>query len=773
MTNIPKQSVYAIAAAITALCCPGAHAGSAAGNSQMQEVVVEGTSINGGLPDNLPANSSGYSAQEIYRQVNVINTEDIVKYSPDTMTRKRYIGDRNSIIETRTASVTTSAHSLVYVDDILLSNFLGNSYAYPPRWSMVLPDEIKRVDFFFGPYSAEYPGNSIGTTVLMTTRMPDKFETHAKVQAFSEDFDLYSTHRSYQGSAMSAMVGDKKGPLSLLLGFSHLDSNGHPMMFATLGKTAVHASVPVSGVVTDTDSTGATRLIAGSTSQEHTAQDTMKFKLADDLSPTLKASYLFGLWQNDSYNHSDSYLRDASNNPVSSGYVSYGGTTYFLNNAFGENIWSQHQYMNALTLKSNTRSSWDWETVFSAYAIDKDLQHASLPDGKTVGSTTYYGQLSDNPYGDGWQTADVKGTWRSGGQTGARGHELSFGYHLDHYALNTHTYYTTTVNDNSWEYSDTLSQLSSASRGDTQTQGLYLQDAWRFTPDWQLIAGGRYEQWSAYNGSNTKLVSGALSTANYTDRQQNFFSPKLAMDYAPNDRWLLRAAIGRGYRMPTVTELFQALTVGTSVTTNNPDLKPEQAVSTELTAERSLSTGLVRVSLFDEEMENALYAQPTVVAGTTITAIDNIDQVRTYGATLAYQQNDVGVRGLDINGSVTYANSHTIRDAANPSYEGKVFPGVPDWRATLVTTYHPNNRISYSAAARYSGDQYKQLNNSDINHDVYTANSPYFVVDARVTYRFGKHLRGAVGIDNLTDDQYYAYHPMPQRTFYAELKSDF
>ena len=225
--------------------------------------------------------------------------------------------------------------------------------------------------------------------------------------------------------------------------------------------------------------------------------------------------------------------------------------------------------------------------------------------------------------------------------------------------------------------------------------------------------------------------------------------------------------------MPTVTELFQALTVGTSVTTNNPDLKPEQAISTELTAERGLATGLMRVSLFDEEMENALYSQPTVVSGTTVTAVENIDKVRTYGATLAYQQSDVGVNGLDLNGSITYAHARTLKNTANPDYEGKVFPGVPDWRATLVATYHPDERIAYTLAARYSGKQYKQLDNSDINQDVYTANSAYFVVDTRVTYTFSKHFKGAVGIDNLNNNHYYAYHPMPQRTYHAELKYDF
>jgi iron complex outermembrane receptor protein len=41
------------------------------------------------------------------------------------------------------------------------------------------------VDASYGPCSAEYPGNSIGPVLLPSTRMPERFEGHAKTRRFS------------------------------------------------------------------------------------------------------------------------------------------------------------------------------------------------------------------------------------------------------------------------------------------------------------------------------------------------------------------------------------------------------------------------------------------------------------------------------------------------------------------------------------------------------------------------------------------------------------
>jgi iron complex outermembrane receptor protein len=47
------------------------------------------------------------------------------------------------------------------------------------------------------------------------------------------------------------------------------------------------------------------------------------------------------------------------------------------------------------------------------------------------------------------------------------------------------------------------------------------------------------------------------------------------------------------------------------------------------------------------------------------------------------------------------------------------------------------------------------------------------VFDARVRYKIDKHWSTAVGIDNITNKDYFLFHPFPQRTLFAELKYDF
>ncbi|MGL4410276.1 MAG: TonB-dependent receptor [Zoogloea sp.] len=779
-----KPVAFAVAVAFAPFGIHPAMAGSASGETELSTVTVNGAQSSGGLPPNLAANSAGYSAKELYEQVNVINTEDIVKYSPDTMTRKRYIGDRNAIIETRTAGVTASARSLVYADGVLLSNLLGNSYSYPPRWSMVSPEEIQRVDFFFGPHSAEYAGNSIGTTVLMTTRMPEKLEGHLKTQMYSENSGAYGHDDRYNGSNTNLLIGGKAGAISWLVGYDHLHANGHPMQFAQLPtSTSSGTATAVSGAVSDTGPDGKARTFVGGQSLDETTQDSLKIKLGAELAPGLKLRYTLGNWQNTTYNKARSWLTDASGNTITSGLITLNGSTkYSLGNLFSENTWDQEHWMHALSLKSTQDPGFSWEAVASVYDITKDTQHVSSPGGVSgagVGAarTTYYGQLTRNPYGDGWQVLDLRGRWAPGGTFGQGSHELSFGYHFDRYTLDTTSYYTTTLNDGSWKSSNATTQLSNASKGETRTQAIYLQDLWRFAPENRLTVGGRVEDWQAQDGYNAKLTTSGSTTAlvstHYPNQSKTLFSPKLAYERDLNADWLMRAAMSKAYRFPTVTELYQALTSGNSIITGNPDLKPEQAVTTELTLERDLGNGLLRATLFHEDMHDALLSQTAVVSGVTTTAIQNVDHVQVKGLTLAYQQTDVGLRGLDLTGSVTYANARTLKNSANPAYEGKVYPGVPDWRGTLVATWHASDRLTWSVGARYSGYQAYTADNSDVNQNLYGANSRFFVMDTRITYKLDEHTKAALGIDNLNDERYYAYHPMPRRTLHAELKYDF
>jgi iron complex outermembrane receptor protein len=141
-----------------------------------------------------PDHHRRHHPREIERDINATDAEDALKYLPSLLVRKRYIGDYNhAVLSTRASGTGNSARSMVYADGILLSNYLGNGATFAPRWGMVSPEEIERVDVLYGPFSAAYGGNSVGAVVDYVTRMPTQFEAHAKLTLTHQPFKLYGT----------------------------------------------------------------------------------------------------------------------------------------------------------------------------------------------------------------------------------------------------------------------------------------------------------------------------------------------------------------------------------------------------------------------------------------------------------------------------------------------------------------------------------------------------------------------------------------------------
>ena len=82
-------------------------------------------------------------------------------------------------------------------------------------------------------------------------------------------------------------------------------------------------------------------------------------------------------------------------------------------------------------------------------------------------------------------------------------------------------------------------------------------------------------------------------------------------------------------------------------------------------------------------------------------------------------------------------------------------------------------RWTTTLGARYSGTQYNTLDNSDTNAFTFTGTSSFLVFDARVRCRIGERWSASLGIDNLGNEEYWAFHPYTQRTFAAELAASF
>ena len=729
------------------------------------------------LPTQIPATMEGVTREQIERTVNASDSEDALKYLPSLLVRKRYIGDYNhAILSSRASGTGNSARSAVYADGILLSNYLGNGVgglSFPPRWSMVTPEEIERVDVMYGPFSAAYPGNSVGAVVVFTTCMPKGFEVHAKAGYTSQPFSLYNTDASYRALETSASVGSRSGDFAWLLNFNHADSHGQPLTFATRlvsTGTAGTAGTPVSGAVLDANNAGSPWYVLGTGTEYRSKQDHLKLKLAYDITPTIRAHYLLGVWQNKSNNDPVSYLRDTAGQPVYSGPININGQPFAaLTGAdFAATRESLTHVMHGLTVKSHTQGVWDWEVGASMYDYRKDdkRQNAAtntLPNALAGGA----GTLADGS-GTGWNNLALKGIWRPQGIDGE--HIVDAGVQQDSYELR---YLTSNIAGN-W-LTDPAGSLAGNVSGRTRLHSAHAQDAWAFAPYWKTVLGLRAEQWEARDG---QTAFSATSASSYPSRRERYLSPKAALSFQALPDLVLKASSGRAVRMPTVSELYGATSTTNSQFINDPNLRPERSWTTELTAEKTLGESLLRLTLFNENTRDSLYSQTTFdpVANKNISRVQNVGRIQTNGLELAFSGTDVPSKGLDLSGSVTYADS-VIKEnegfVVTPGDTiGKRQPNIPKWRATALASYRFDEKWTAALGARYSGPQYRTLNNADVNGYTYMGVSKYFSVDVRVRYQISRQWSAAVGIDNLNNYQYWNFHPYPQRSYNAELKFD-
>ncbi|MFL6619780.1 MAG: TonB-dependent receptor [Povalibacter sp.] len=714
------------------------------------------------LPTQIPTTIEGITREQIADAINASDAEDALKYFPSLLVRKRYIGDYDhAVLASRASGTGNSARSLVYADGILLSNLLGNGATYTPRWGMVTPEEIERVDVLYGPFSAAYSGNSAGAVVDYVTRMPEQFEAHVRASSFGQQFDVYRTNETYRGYQGSASIGDRFGAFSVWLDYNRLDSDSQPLVYANrLLSAGVPGSsgVPVTGAVAGRNPRNQDWWLLGTSNQSHTLQDHAKAKLAYDFSETLRATYTLGWWRNQAERNSDTYLRDASGTPVYSGSVNIDGRVFTLTPAdFAPSRGDLQHFIQGLSLKQGGGGVWDWEIAASVYDYDRDeirSATAALPAADAGGA----GRIADQS-GTGWNTLALKTTWRPGG-SGV--HIVDVGYQRDSFRLRTEV-----SNTANWLDGPAASRFS-AFRGNTLLQSLYAQDTWHFATNWRATLGARAERWEASEGE----LSDSLVTLQFPDRSENFVSPKAAIAYQLTSAWALKASVGRAVRMPTVAELYQGSITTNAIVNNDPNLKPERSWTGELTAERELERGSVRATAFHEDTRDALYSQTNVTVTPNVTNIQNVDHIRTTGLELAYEVADI-FSVLDLSASLTYAHSRILENENFPASEGKWQPRVPDWRGNVLATYHMGEKWTASLGARYSGRQYNTLDNSDPNGDAYTGVSDFFTVDARVRYHMSDQLSLSLSADNLNGDNYWNFHHYPQRSYAAEVSMEF
>ena len=703
------------------------------------------------------------TAEKMAETVNLVDTPDALKYMPSLMVRKRDSADfGGATLATRIWGVSYSAKSIVQVDGMPISSQLYNDNNYgPPKWFVVSPEEIERMDVLYGPFSAAYSGNSMGAVVDITTKRPtQEFEGTLNVTDAMQTFSQFGTKDTYNTVQGSALLGGKKEDLSWRLLLSHQDANTQPRAFATGSTAGTTTPYPYT---TKTGTNGG--YYYGASTLLHGVSDNINLKIALDVSRATRLSFSSGYW---------SGTTDSAVQPYTANYVTPANTT-FASGVYG---YKQEQLINGVNLKSRPHAQWDYDLNVSHVFFLNDLQRSASKlnaDGSSINNAAGAGSVR-NMGGSGWTNVDAKAHFRPSGDWSA--HAWSFGYHQD-----TTKLFNQTTTPNNWQV-DTSGTTSAATGGVTETKAWWMQDVYKVHPDVQWIVGGRYEQWSAHDG----VLYANATTGNPTNQSYSHFSPKLSALWGLKDGSTVSASLANAMRFPTPGELFNIAactsTTGCAATTYAMPatslIKPENVNALELAYATQMNGSKYRASFFAEHTRNALISQYGALDATANHLYSywmNVNMVRSYGVELSNDTHHFLSNNLDLFSSLTWVDSTIAANdgltSTGKSVVGNKTPGVSPLRLKFIATYRLDEKRSIALGGNYQRTFYSSIDNNDTNVNTYLGFSGYTVWDVKARYKVDKNWIASAGVDNLANKQYFMYHPFPQRTWVANLKYNF
>ncbi|MFI3222877.1 MAG: TonB-dependent receptor [Methylococcaceae bacterium] len=714
---------------------------------------------------------------------NSVTPQDALRYDSSITTNQRYVGDNSPTLAMRGSSINDTGRVMVFMDGMPIWNPLQSTYKGGPRLNLLSTNEIKSIDVCGGPFSAEYSGNAMGGVINYNTQMPQKREVYTEATYMLQPSNISAINTNLQGFKTFGSYGDKFGDFSTSFSHTHLENEGQPLVPTQLTNltkaSAAQLQNPTTGGQLGLNpkgngiggSAGAPMLQIGSDGVGHLIDDLYKWKGVYDITPELKTNLILAYENYESNKVGQSLIKDANGQTVwGSQLRNYSANGNALTNSsnFGVSNQVRETFTVGWGMNGRVFGKWYNNTNVSYFNILNDTTQASTynlndPIYKTAAGQ---GGTRTSVAGTGWYNVTTK--FNTDEFWGRK--DLSFATGFDY----QHAHITQTVNALSSYAGNNVSSsapIMSLSGGTTDTSALFSQLSWRFLKDWDLTPGVRLEHWTATDGlyQNTANMTGSLSPQ---DREANRWAPKFSIGYQPGN-WKFRYSVAKAYRYPVADELFgNSASVNGSQSIANATLKPEDGTHHNLLGEYDFDNGYVRLNLYHENIQNAIYPQFIYLPGSVnlSSQVSSIGEVQTNGLDISTNFDRVFKSNFDIKASSTLLDRTIVANPLNPAIVGNQMPFTPHYRANLLTTYHYGKDVDMSVGTRYQSAMNSQPDNKDLQLNYYSATTEQIFVDLKSTYHFNNR-KGHVsaGVDNVNGFQAYMNHPLAQRTYFMQV----
>ncbi|HEX9941826.1 MAG TPA: TonB-dependent receptor [Thermoanaerobaculia bacterium] len=258
--------------------------------------------------------------------------------------------------------------------------------------------------------------------------------------------------------------------------------------------------------------------------------------------------------------------------------------------------------------------------------------------------------------------------------------------------------------------------------------------------DQDQTLGGLYTQKTFGISSRLDLLAGTRLDVWESERTRTSLNPRIGALFRATDAVTLRASAYRGFRAPTLNELYRPFRVGNVETQANPKLKEETLVGAEIGADLHPSASVfARVNAFRNRIDGAVGNVTLSVTPQLITRRrENLDRVTADGI-----EAEVRLRPLprwEIQAAYLYTDSRVERT-------GRRVPQVPLNQGGFGIAF--DGPVAVLLQGRWAGDQFED----DLNQLPLRS---YFVTDLSLRRPFGGRFELFLSAENLFDEEVVA-----------------
>ena len=260
--------------------------------------------------------------------------------------------------------------------------------------------------------------------------------------------------------------------------------------------------------------------------------------------------------------------------------------------------------------------------------------------------------------------------------------------------------------------------------------GAFLQYLFTFDERWDLLVGGRFDLWQ--NAAT-----------------QGSFNPRAGLTYRASNMATLRASVYRGFRAPSLNELYRPFRVGNVVTAANDELTEEHLWGVEggldLYPARNV---LLRLNAFYNSLQNP-------VANVTLCTEPTDDPlcVGLRPGTIQRQRQNLGsatIKGFEA--AATYRFAEVFRLRGSYLYSDAVNDDTDLW-LPQVARHQGNVGLGYEGKFQLYVDL--RLVSDAFEDDLNTFVLPsYGLLDVSVRVPLSPRLNAYVAIENALDQEY-------------------